>query len=75
MLSYADALKLQDLLTLPSDLDAHMLAAIAPPALCRRLGTTALHGGNSRNQVFNFIHLGPERFSDFDVVYSGRQVA
>jgi hypothetical protein len=39
------------------------------------LGTSALPDGNSRNQVFNFIHLGPERFSDFDVIYSGRQIA
>ena len=46
-----------------------------PLPLCRDLGTSALHDGNSRNQVFNFIHLGPERFSDFDVIYSGRQIA
>jgi hypothetical protein len=36
------------------------------------LGTSALPDGNSRNQVFNFIHLGPERFSGVGVISLGR---
>jgi hypothetical protein len=32
------------------------------------LGTSALPDGNSRNQVFNFKHLGPERFSGVGVI-------